>query len=135
MTCSRLIFGLFAAALLVTGCALGPDTPASGAAYTNLTAQQLSDLLQAEDVFLVNTHIPYEGEIEATDAFIAYDETEPRLDEYPEAKDAKIVLYCRSGRMSAISADALARAGYTNLWNLDGGMIAWEAAGLPLLHR
>jgi rhodanese-related sulfurtransferase len=31
--------------------------------------------------------------------------------------------------MSAIAAEALVKLGYTNLWNLDGGMAAWEMAG------
>jgi len=34
--------------------------------------------------------------------------------------------------MSAAAAEALVGLGYTNVWNLDGGMIAWEGAGYPL---
>lgn len=39
---------------------------------------------------------------------------------------------CRSGRMSAIAAANLVGLGYTNVWNLDGGMAAWEQAGLEI---
>ena len=42
--------------------------------------------------------------------------------------------YCRSDRMSRIAAEAWAEAGYTNLYNLDGGFAAWKAAGYPLLQ-
>ena len=42
---------------------------------------------------------------------------------------------CRSGRMSSIAAKELVKAGYTNVWNLDGGMVAWEQVGLPLKSR
>ena len=48
---------------------------------------------------------------------------------------AKIVLYCRSGRMSAIVATELVAAGYTSVWNLEGGMLAWEKAGYALMRK
>ena len=105
-------------------------------AYTNLSPAQLAEMLQAKDFYFVNTHVPYEGEIADTDAFIAYEaKATQRVDEYPADKDAKIVLYCRSGRMSETVAEALVQAGYTHVYNLDGGMIAWEEAGFPLVQR
>ena len=49
-------------------------------------------------------------------------------------RETKIVLYCRSGSMSAIAARTLVAAGYTNVWNLDGGMNAWRALGYPVVE-
>jgi rhodanese-related sulfurtransferase len=92
-------------------------------------------MLESKDFLFVNTHIPYEGEIAGTDAFIPYDELELYADQLPADQGAKIVLYCRSGRMSEIAATALAQQGYSNVYELDGGMIAWEEAGLPLIGR
>jgi rhodanese-related sulfurtransferase len=103
-----------------------------GGSYTNVTPLQLSEMVKQKDFFFVNVHIPYEGEIDRTDAQIPYDQTAQQLSQYPADKNAKIVLYCRSGRMSAIAAKELVKAGYTNVWNLDGGMSAWEVQGLPL---
>ena len=60
---------------------------------------------------LVNVHIPYEGEIEGTDLFIPYDQTGQRLSDLPPDPGGKIVLYCRSGRMSATAAGALVSTG------------------------
>lgn len=47
-------------------------------------------------------------------------------------KGAPIVLYCGSGKRSAMAAVGLQRAGYTNVFSLAGGLKAYTAAGLPL---
>ena len=115
--------------------AAGTSAQVAGGAYTRIDAAQLSQMLQQNDFFFVNTHIPYEGEIAQTDAFIPFDQTMQQLNQYPADKNAQIVVYCRSGRMSAIAAEALAKAGYTNVWDLEGGMIAWEQAGYTLVKK
>tara|TARA_R110002049_G_scaffold598_8_gene3341 strand:- start:795 stop:965 length:171 start_codon:yes stop_codon:yes gene_type:complete len=51
------------------------------------------------------------------------------------AKEKKIVLYCHSDRMSGIAVEALVDAGYSNLYDLKGGMKAWEAAGYKLIDK
>jgi rhodanese-related sulfurtransferase len=105
------------------------------ASFSNIAPQKLALMLKNKDFFLVNTHVPYAGEIASTDAFVPYDETASRLKDFPADKNAKIVLYCRSGRMSEIAAKVLSTAGYTNVENLEGGMIAWEEAGLGILDK
>lgn len=47
-------------------------------------------------------------------------------------KDATIVLYCHSGARSALAAENLMRMGYRNVYSLDGGLTAYQAAGLPM---
>ena len=98
-----------------------------------LSPAELSRMLaEGDELFFVNTHVPYEGEIAQTDAFIPYNEIEDNRASFPADPGARIVVYCRSGRMSAIAAATLARLGYTNVWDLRGGMIEWEKAGLPV---
>jgi len=46
-----------------------------------------------------------------------------------------IVLYCRTGRMSAEAATTLVRLGYRNVSHLAGGMEAWQAGGYPIQER
>lgn len=103
-----------------------------GGTYTDVSAVGLASMMDNKDFPLINVHIPYAGEIEGTDLFIPFDQIEQNLDKLPSDKNARIVLYCRSGSMSATSARALVKLGYTDVWNLDGGMIAWGQAGYPL---
>ena len=113
---------------------IGQAVPVDGGGqYIDITPQELNTMLEKKDFFFVNVHIPYEGELPETDAFIPFDEIEGHLAEFPQEKDAKIVLYCRSGSMSATAAREMVRLGYTNIYNLDGGFRAWEEAGYEFI--
>ena len=80
----------------------------------------------------MNVHIPFAGNIVGTDVSIPYDQIENDLSQFPTDKSTKIVLYCRSGHMSTIAAEKLVSLGFTNIWNLKGGMLEWEKAGYPI---
>ena len=105
------------------------------AAFRTITSEELLEMLKDKRFPLVNVHVPYEGEIEQTDAFIPFDQISGQLDQLPSDKSAAIVLYCKSGRMSEIAARDLAALGYSNVAHLKGGMIAWEASGHSLSRR
>lgn len=105
-----------------------------GGSYTDVSVEGLALMMEEQEFPLVNVHIPYEGEIEGTDLFIPYNEIEQNLDQLPADKDARIVLYCRSGSMSAEASRMLVELGYTDVWNVDGGMIAWRNSGRTLLE-
>ncbi len=52
----------------------------------------------------------------------------------PEPKPGeKLVIYCRSGARSGQVCAFLTQRGMTNIYNLRGGVIAWQSAGLPLV--
>lgn len=108
---------------------------AGGTSYTNVSAAGLASVLRQKDFLLINVHAPYQGEIERTDLFIRFDEVAAARDQLPADKGTMLVVYCRSGPMGAIAARTLVTLGYTEVWSLDGGMIAWKQAGYSLVDK
>ena len=86
--------------------------------YADVNAAVLTTMQETKDFLLINVHIPYQGEISGTDLFIPYNELEAKLEKLPSDTAAKLVVYCRSGSMSAIAARILVKLGYTDVWNL-----------------
>ena len=127
---------LLLAMILLVSCQSKPVTgetvSVSGGSYQNASVADLQTMLKNKDFVLVNVHIPFAGNIPNTYLSIPYDQIEQNLSQLSNDKNAKIVLYCRSGRMSEIAAEQLVSLGYTNVWNVTGGMVAWEQAGLEL---
>jgi len=109
-----------------------PTLPKNGDGYADIGVAQLASAMAGKDFTLINVHIPYQGELPNTDLFIPFNEITANLEQLP-AQDAPIVLYCRSGSMSTQAAQALVSAGYTNVYELDGGFNAWQSAGFDLL--
>jgi len=56
----------------------------------------------------------------------------PKLGKY---KDRPIVAVCRSGSRSAAACSTLRKAGFDKVYNLRGGILAWQNAGLPITHK
>ena len=119
----------------VAGEAIGQVVPVENiGSYTDILPSELQSMMVSKDFLFINVHVPFEGEIPLTDASIPFDEIESHLDELPADKNAKIVVYCRSGSMSGVAARALVELGYTNVYNLDGGFRAWAEAGYELIQ-
>lgn len=106
------------------------NSPSQPAAAHTLTIDEFADILanQPDAYTIVNVHIPYEGEIEGTDLKVAYNDINALTAALPD-KDAPIILYCRSGNMSAQATRALVELGYSQIYDVQGGMIAWQSSG------
>ena len=96
-----------------------------------LPPTRVAELLREDAIQLVDVREPYEREAghvagsrhvplaELTAAAPTIDPSRP------------VVFVCRVGARSAMAAWSFARAGY-DAHNLEGGMIGWDASGLPL---
>jgi rhodanese-related sulfurtransferase len=114
---------------------VGDQVEVPGGSYWHISVSELQTMLAEDDKpLLVNTHIPFQGDIAGTDVSIPFNEIGDHLDELPEDRSEPVVLYCRSGPMSDRAATALAELGYTRVYSLEGGFNAWDAAGLPMVH-
>jgi len=111
-----------------------PVLPKNAFGFMDLSVEQLAKSMASKNFTLVNVHVPDQGSLPKTDLSIPFDQVRGNMDKLP-GKDTPIVLYCRSGGMSAQAAAELAAAGYTNLYELGGGFDAWKAAGRDLLNK
>ena len=134
----KILICILLSALILTACqsrtVAGETITVAGGSYQNIVPDELDTMLKDKDFVFVNVHIPFAGNISNTDLSIPYDQigTPEYLNQLPADKNAKIVLYCRSGRMSEIAATELVSLGYSNVWDLEGGMVAWEQAGYEI---
>ena len=55
-----------------------------------------------------------------------------RMDELEKLKDRPIIAYCRSGSRSMTACRQLRKAGFESIYNLAGGITAWQNADLPV---
>jgi rhodanese-related sulfurtransferase len=97
----------------------------------DLSPARVADLL-TDGAQLIDVREPYEreaGRIPDDSAHIELDRLTAEADSID--RERTVVFYCRSGSRSALAAQAFAMAGY-DAHNLDGGLKAWVAAGLPL---
>jgi rhodanese-related sulfurtransferase len=98
---------------------------------SDYTPQQLAELLQTQDIQLIDVRQPEEhdaGRI-AGDRLIELASLAGVLDSIDRARP--VVFYCRSGSRSAMATEAFRGAGF-DAHNMLGGLLDWQAAGLPL---
>ncbi len=111
------------------------ESQVSKVGYKDISTKELAGMLENKDFTLVNVHIPYIGDIKGTDVSISFNTVGDNLDKLPKNKTSKIVLYCQSGGMSAVAADTLSQLGYSNVYNVKGGMIQWQKDGNVLIKK
>ena len=111
-----------------------PQT-APSAPMIDLTPEELAARLRTGTVRLIDVRTDEEvaeGIIPGAE-HIALDRFDPAMLGPDDGRE--VVLYCRSGRRSAIAGELLAEATGAPVEHLAGGILAWEEAGQPLEKR
>jgi rhodanese-related sulfurtransferase len=89
-------------------------------------------LQDSPDVFLLDVREPDEyaaGHIAGV-TLIPMGEVAARLSELPT--DTEIIVTCRTGNRSGQIADFLREQGFSNVHNMEGGIVAWQEAGYAI---
>lgn len=128
-------------ALVIAGCGAPAAAPVAPAAVADESAAAelpvtidvttANDLRGRDDIIILDVREDYEfnnGHVPGA-AWIPLGELPNRLNELP--KDKTIVAVCRSGNRSGQATELLRQQGF-NAHNMQGGMLAWQAAGLEV---
>ena len=100
--------------------------------FKNITVDELATRLQRDDLKLIDVRTVAEvlrGKIPQGDSLPLH-LLPLRLHELD--KTATIVFYCQMGGRSGQAAAFAAANGYSDVYNLQGGIGAWAGAGLPV---
>lgn len=116
------------AALVLTACG-GPN------AITTVDAAAFADQAATAGVTVIDVRTPEEFAAGHIAGAINIDVEGGAFDEGIAALDPAdtYAVYCRSGRRSLDAANLMVDAGFTSIYNLDGGIIEWTAAGGQLV--
>ncbi len=98
---------------------------------SDYSPSQVSELLEREAVQLIDVRQSHEHEAGriSGDRLIELGSLPQEAQTLDPSRP--VVFYCRSGARSAMATEAFSEAGF-EAHNLAGGLLAWEAAGLPL---
>ena len=97
----------------------------------DITIEELKERMDnGENLNLIDVREEYEfDEFNIGATLIPLGELPDRLEEIEAWKDQEILIHCRSGARSGRAKEYLTSEGYTNVRNVLGGMLAWQAAG------
>ncbi|HWJ06054.1 MAG TPA: rhodanese-like domain-containing protein [Steroidobacteraceae bacterium] len=95
---------------------------------------ELRDGLEQGKVLLVDVREPAEYAAERIPGALLYPLSTFDPKAIPATSGKTLVLHCGGGGRSTRAAQALVAAGVTGVHNLEGGLRAWKALGLPLIR-
>ena len=120
------------ATLLLGACSSGDDTAGS---ITDVTVTEAVDVVAQEDMNILDVRTPAEFAAGHLEGAVNIDVQSPDFDaavaQLP--KDEEWFVYCRSGNRSGVATDRMAELGFTRMYDLQGGINDWTAAGQPVV--
>lgn len=123
-----LILGLLGALGIFTGCTAGSTIGNSGeAVYEKINPEQAKNMMDdGQPYILIDVRTDEEFKENHIDGAILIPDYDigTLVEEKVPDKDARILVYCRSGRRSALAAMKMVDLGYTDVYDF-GGIIDW----------
>jgi rhodanese-related sulfurtransferase len=122
------VIALFASVLLLAGCS-------SSSSAVDLNVSEFSSKVTEAGIITLDVRTPgefNEGHIEGAQ-LIDFQSGNFENEIATLDKSKTYAVYCRSGSRSGQAVKIMSDAGFTNLYNLNGGVIDWANAGLPLV--
>ena len=97
-------------------------------AYTMITSGSYPDLV----ILDVRTKSEYDSGHIYGAVWIPVGELEARIGELAEHENHEIIVYCKSGGRSVTASGILDAHNFTKVYNMMGGITAWQSAGYPV---
>jgi len=103
--------------------------------YRSLSPAGLTQLINRENALLVDVSALNEFEAGhiAGARHVALSQFDPEHKELAKVRDLPVAVVCKTGQGSADACKRLAKAGFQKVYWLDGGLVAWRGADLPLV--
>jgi len=105
-------------------------TTTNGSTVKLVSPQEFAEFAKNKNAFIVDVHTPEQTHIPGTDAVIPFDRIQENKDRLPADKSTPILVYCRSGSMSAKATEEIAALGYTSVYDLEGGTNAYKESNV-----
>jgi rhodanese-related sulfurtransferase len=99
---------------------------------SDYSPQQVAELLEQDSIQLIDVRQPYEHEAGRIAGARHIELTQLSAQAETIDRDRPVVFYCRVGGRSAMATEAFRGAGF-DAHNMIGGLVDWDAAGLPLV--
>ena len=97
-----------------------------------ISPQKFAILAKDKNSYIIDVHTPEQTHIPGTDAFIPFDQIQENKEKLPIDKSTPILVYCRSGSMSAKAAAEINALGYTTVYDLAGGTSAYKESNVSV---
>jgi len=105
--------------------------------FASLTPAGAVNLMNSEDVVVLDVREPSEtagGKI-AKAIQIPMSALSKRVGELDKHKGKTVIVYCKTGARASAACKQLGKQGFEKVYSLNGGMLAWQDAHLPISKK